>query len=361
MALDPQPLTSCGASSSSRARKRKRQYEQPVLVHPYILKFETREYKIHKILNSLFALADNDLVVSDRETGLNDWSMNLEFARKLDSMAKTLAGFSRRCSEQANVVCDKVNAACDVKRKMQDIVYLEEITKEEDKCAKLRNKKPQPKQWDKRIKEEPEKIPEVYWISSDDGSDEEEEEVTDKKTGKKTVKKTKKQYPRNVDTNFTYAKENNNKLDKFRCEQCGKRFRDSQELRNHQTNHSIEIYKCMRCTTVCRSERSFANHHNTHINGMHACPAPNCGMQFALKSSLTNHLQKHSNQHLKCDCCTKSFKYRQSQLEHIIKYRHREQRTVQCPVCKKLYWTPTSMRSHKAKYHFLARELYREG
>ena len=265
-----------------------------------------------------------------------------------------MAGFSKRCSEQANLVRDKVDAARDVKRKMQDIVDLGEIMKEEEKCAKLRNKKTRPKWWDKCIKEEPqEKTPELYWISSDDDSD---DEVVDKKTGKKT----KKQYPGQVDMKFTFAKENNNECDRFSCEQCGKKFRDSQELRNHQTNHSIEIYRCMRCTTVCRSERSFANHHNTHVNCMHACPAPDCGMQFTLKSSLTNHLQKHSNQVLKCDRCTKTFKYRQSQLEHI-KYRHRETRTVQCPVCKKFYWTPTSMRSHKAKYHFLATELYREG
>ena len=160
-----------------------------------------------------------------------------------------------------------------------------------------------------------------------------------------------------MDTKFTYTKENNNPVKKYPCETCQKIFRDTQELCNHESHHHKELYCCMICFTVCRSERSFYNHKQMHDKALNVCPFPDCGMQFPLKMLLANHPQKHSSSRMMCDKCGKKFQYRQSHIEHI-KYCHRSTRTVPCPVCRKYFWTPTSMRSHRAKYHGLVSDLH---
>ena len=106
----------------------------------------------------------------------------------------------------------------------------------------------------------------------------------------------------------------------------------------------------MKCYTVSRSVRSFFNHTQTHHAISYRCPYPDCDDSFLLKSSLHNHTEKHSEFYYTCNLstCGKKFKFCGSYLEHI-NYRHRDAKSVPCPVCKKMFWTPTSMRSHRAK------------
>ena len=160
-----------------------------------------------------------------------------------------------------------------------------------------------------------------------------------------------------IDTKFTYAKTNSNQKPQYSCSDCDKMFCDSQELRNHTSNHHKEIYKCLKCNNISRTIRSFFNHYDTHQKPPNQCPVETCSMTFDRKSSLTNHLQKHSDFRMTCEKCGKKFQYRQSYLEHI-EYRHRPTKTVPCPVCKRYYWTPTSMRSHRAKVHGLVSDIY---
>ena len=323
--------------SPKKAKKHSRTEHQQ-LIHLYILKFEARESKLNVMLNKLYELADTDMLLCNRDTGLNDYSLNRKLADKLESVAKSLVGLSKRCTEKANDIREKISQAEDKKINMQDIVCTGEVLKPSDKCNFLKARHSSPKHWvtdeGKLIKREV-----CETISSDESGDEMEE------------------FPGDMDTKFTYTKENNNTSDRYPCPDCDNLCRDSQELRNHQSHHHTELFRCMRCFTVCRSERSFYNHKQTHDRELNVCPVADCGMHFPLKTSLTNHLQKHSSDRLKCDKCPRTFQYRQSHIEHI-KYRHRSTRTVPCPVCHKYFWTPTSMRSHRAKYHGLVSELY---
>ena len=72
----------------------------------------------------------------------------------------------------------------------------------------------------------------------------------------------------------------------------------------------------MKCLDVFRSIRSFEEHRKTHLVS-HNCPT--CGKFFKLKTMLTNHLQMHSDDRMKCSfpSCKKTFKWQQNQLEHI--------------------------------------------
>ena len=110
----------------------------------------------------------------------------------------------------------------------------------------------------------------------------------------------------------------------------------------------------MKCSHLSRTEQAYQKHVKTHYSETYQCKY--CYTIFKLKSTLTNHLQKHSKDVLKCQKCGCTFGYRQSYLEHV-KYRHRSAKSVPCPICKKMFWTPTNMRAHRAKWHGLVKSL----
>ena len=59
------PLTS---QDGLRKKKKNKRSSREELKHPYILKFESHEFKILRSLNKMFELEDNDLVICDRRT-----------------------------------------------------------------------------------------------------------------------------------------------------------------------------------------------------------------------------------------------------------------------------------------------------
>ena len=91
----------------------------------------------------------------------------------------------------------------------------------------------------------------------------------------------------------------------------------------------------MQCLKVFQSVRAFENHCVSHLS-LHTCPT--CGKVFQLKTLLTNHLQQHSSDRMKCSVpgCGKTFKWRQNQLEHI-QWAHRENAEVPCTHCLKYF------------------------
>ena len=162
-----------------------------------------------------------------------------------------------------------------------------------------------------------------------------------------------------LDTKFPFPKYNNNDKDKHSCMQCEKSFRDRQMLRNHISNHKTEIYRCMKCLKIYRSERSFAVHVDTHNRPKtFTCPVQDCGAYFNLKTSLTNHMQKHQDP-MVCKKCGNEYQYRQGYLEHTT-YRHLASKSIACPGCTKMFWTPTQMRSHKTRRHGSVSDEYEQ-
>ena len=100
---------------------------------------------------------------------------------------------------------------------------------------------------------------------------------------------------------------------------------------------------------VFRSMRSFENHNKSHSFD-YTCEI--CRKTFMLKTSLTNHKQVHSIELMHCsfENCSKAFKHRQNQLEHI-QWGHRDKKECPCTVCGKLFQTPTVMRGHRIRQH----------
>ena len=92
------------------------------------------------MLNRLYKLADNDMVICNQRTGLNDYSMNKKFADKLDNLAKVLLTMSTKCCEKATALQNKISEAEDKKCVAnQEIFYIEQVMKESDKCNIVQN------------------------------------------------------------------------------------------------------------------------------------------------------------------------------------------------------------------------------
>ena len=326
-------------SLSGRARKKIRQEQDAAyLEHPYTLKIRTRKAKLQEMLHKIFKLADNDILVCDSETGLNDYSKNAKFADELEDIAKHLIGLSQECTQKAARIRERIDKAKEDKRQMQDIVYLQEVIKhaEKDDFVKERQKSPTRfvKTSEFRVKRE-----RVFFVD-DPGADEEEIQQ------EQLIK-----YSGDPDTKFAYPKENEN--DELRhvdhiCIQCDKVLRDSQELRNHLSNHHKELFRCLICNKKFRTEAAFEKHHKIHNGERFTCVV--CSSVFDMRSTLTNHMFTHTEERLTCKKCGHLFKFRSSYLEHI-RYRHLDTKSIECPICHKYYWTPTSMRSHRNKKH----------
>ena len=333
-------------SLSGRTHKKLREEQDAAYnEHPYTLKLHTWKSKLQELLHKIFQLADHDILVCDHETGLNDYTKNLKFADELDDISKYLVGLSKECSQKAEWIRECIADAKEDKRLIQDIVYLQEVIKdtEKDDYVRLHRKDPVPyvPTSEFRVKHE-----RVFFV--DDPAATEEEIAAEKcivQSG-------------DPDTKFAFPKQNENDqlhhVDHI-CVECDKTLRDSQELWNHLSNHRKELYRCLKCPEKkFRTEASFSKHYKTHTGEQFPCTV--CDSVFDMKSMLTNHMFTHTEEHLTCKKCGHLFKFQSSYLEHI-RYWHLDTKTIECPVCHKMYWTPTAMRSHRYKKHGLVGEL----
>ena len=83
-------------------------------------------------------MADGNLLVSNAETGLTNFSINERFAKKLEEASKYVAGLTNSLSEKAVLVTQKLDEARDWKINMQDVLFVKEITDYKQKCPETR-------------------------------------------------------------------------------------------------------------------------------------------------------------------------------------------------------------------------------
>ena len=306
----------------------------PSVLHPYSIKINTKLSKLDAVLHSIYELVDGNLLVSNAETGLTNFSINECFAKKLEEASKHVAGLANSFSEKGVLVSQKLDEARDWKVNLQDMLFVEEITDYKQKCPETR-KNPHVKfvpSQDFRIKTE--------WISDDSG----DEGLMENFSGE-------------VDGHFTYPKDNENPVEShsFVCEHCGGVYQDRNVLINHYANYKLEFYQCLICVKIYRSIRAFEVYKQSH-DKHHVCLV--CQKSFKLKSMLMNHAQVPSEDRMHCShpSCDKTYKHQQNQLEHI-KWGHRDGKTCPCKICGKMFQMPTNMRTHRLRQHGNAPDL----
>ena len=207
--------------------------------HPFMAKMRTKKTKLSTVMNQIFDIANTDLVVFDRDCGLNDYSKNKKFADVLHDISKELIVLSKTCTDRATAIRDKISDAEDQKVQMQDIIFIQEVVKDADKDDIVRNRDPVRYKSSRIYNIKTEKR---YTYLSDEQSE-----------GEPDI------WPGDPDMKFTYSKQNENDPLKYNypCDVCSKVMRDSHELRNHLSNHHKEMFRCMRCLHLSRTEQAF--------------------------------------------------------------------------------------------------------
>ena len=125
--------------SPSNRNKRRHACHQDI--HPYSIKIDIKIKKLDQLLECIEELVDCDVLVSDAQTGLNDYAMNLKFAKKLQQVSKQIDDFATCLNEKAKLVIQKVNTTHDHKASIQSVQFIEEVTDPKDKCTDAKWKK----------------------------------------------------------------------------------------------------------------------------------------------------------------------------------------------------------------------------
>ena len=297
-----------------KRRKRTLKLTEGADQHPYVIKLNIKLYKLSCLMNQIYEIADSNLILTDARTGLNDFTMNELFAKKLDDVSKNVTGLAQRIQDKATELRDKIDKAIDTKENLREVICTGEVLDWSKKCiiAQKQTKI-------KRFKHSKEFRVKVEHLDSSD----EDEDLTPQQG--------------ELDGKFQFPKKNENPAEchNFSCEECCSVFRDENELRNHDSNHKIEFYRCLQCLKVFRSMRSFENHNKSH-NFDYTCEI--CNKTFMLKTSLTNHKQVHSTDLMHCTFqnCQRAFKHRQNQLEHI-QWGHRDKKRMSLYCLRKTF------------------------
>lgn len=164
----------------------------------------------------------------------------------------------------------------------------------------------------------------------------------------------------------------------YLCDVCGRSFKTSWSLKNHERIHSgitsMKTYSCPLCSKTFFHKSQFLQHMVRHSGTKpHACSV--CGKSYSQKGSLTQHMRTHSGerpfacmtcgktfvikamlmQHIRvhtgekphtCSVCGKSFIYKESLIVHLR--IHTGEKPYRCNVCNKSY-----TQSHHLKGHML--------
>ena len=163
---------------------------------------------------------------------------------------------------------------------------------------------------------------------------------------------------------------------KYRCSNCGKRFKVEVDYKAHMSNHETgpqvcdicgvsypnkaalyshknykhteknKPFECHICKKRLRTDKNLENHMQQH-NQTYVCEE--CGMKFARQHSLSKHRKVHGEKSYLCPVCGRAFMSLTTQKVHMI--THTGIRPYICNVCGSSYTQRSSLMLHWKKKH----------
>ncbi|XP_062561046.1 zinc finger protein ZFP2-like [Armigeres subalbatus] len=139
--------------------------------------------------------------------------------------------------------------------------------------------------------------------------------------------------------------------DRYKCDVCGKSYRQAASLRNHKLSHSQEKpFSCTICGHSTSQKSSLKKHMLTHSETKsYVCDI--CGDHFRFSSNLIMHKRrKHTvvKDHV-CSSCAKAFVSKDELLNHQM--CHTDARPFECEQCQKTFNRKSSLQFHQRQKH----------
>ncbi|GFR99133.1 zinc finger protein 431, partial [Elysia marginata] len=132
----------------------------------------------------------------------------------------------------------------------------------------------------------------------------------------------------------------------FKCDVCGKGFGQSGHLSNHKRIHSGEKpFKCDVCGMGFRRSSHLSRHKGIHSDEkLYKCDV--CGKGFSQSGILSNHKRIHSGEKpFKCHLCGKGFSQSSNFSRHML--IHKGEKPHKCDVCGKAFRQGSQLSYHK--------------
>lgn len=136
-----------------------------------------------------------------------------------------------------------------------------------------------------------------------------------------------------------------NQISEYRCDLCGKYFKDKYKLNYHVRIHSPELsHRCDICGKVFAHQSTLSNHKRIH-SGERAFKCGTCGKAFVQSSALSNHTKIHTGERPhECLICGISFIQKINLIYHIR--IHNNERPYRCNVCNKSFIQQSHIKNH---------------
>ncbi len=148
----------------------------------------------------------------------------------------------------------------------------------------------------------------------------------------------------------------------FVCDKCNRAFCSRRGLRRHIVRAHAEEYvkslQCKYCGKIFKKQNDCEEHENVHT-GAKPFMCEQCGLAFARKSALKQHIQKmhtdiSSLPAKPCPICGKVFLYVKQFNRHV---RTHDTKKVQCQYCAKLLSNTSTLTDHIAQIHMTEKKF----
>jgi uncharacterized Zn-finger protein len=105
----------------------------------------------------------------------------------------------------------------------------------------------------------------------------------------------------------------------FQCLSCAKSFSSDYRLKRHGVIHTeMKAFDCSLCGTSCNNTGNLQQYIKIHT-GQKSCKCSKYEQMFTWKNQLEYHMSMHMSEKYYCSMCHKSFKFRNSFLQHARK------------------------------------------